>query len=1419
MYAKNNLEISQLSTKNGLSQNTVRSIIHDTNGFIWIGTLEGLNRYDGYKFTIHKPQLGNPHSISDHRIKDIYQDKDNYIWIKTYKNEFSCYDPKTESFIDYDPYNKIETNSYKNYHESPTTGHIWLWSDATGVLCIQKNNGNFEVTPFLNTKGQTRGTYSRFLLEDSQANIWTGGTSGLYRISENKVDTIYNDLHFVSAVEKNDIVYFITDNALIIEYDLKMHIFKQVQQSHSATNFTDIAYLSEDELLITTKNSDGIAVFNTKEKIFYTPQWAQDKELSGDIQFIIDTNKGIWLYNGSGKVWYYNQKKQSCKKLTLIPKDVADIIDLERYNILIDSENLIWITTYGNGFFCYNPEEEKLDHYIYKADDKNSPASDYLLSITEDAYKNIWIGSEYAGIIKIVKPNYDIQVLKPEKAIAIGRNNNIRAIYRDSDNNIWIGTKNGNLYVYDSTLEHLKYEYRDINSYALAEDDNGFMWVGTKGSGIYVIDKKTFAKVEHHQKIEGDSTSLSNDQVFNILKDNSGRIWIGTFGSGINLVEKSSKGLTFKHFITNKGNMSYIRHFLQDKSGKIWAGTSQGVICFNPEELIANPSAYKTYTLDLKDKNGLSSNDIKTIYETTNGDIWIGTAGGGLNKYIASTDSYGEHFLSITSATGLSDDMISGILEDEKANLWISSENGITKFNEKENSFTNYFFSDKTYGNHFNENANILLENGKMLWGTLDGLILFDPNSFTVDTNTPKVTLTDFYIYDQRASVFNENKIMSEAINYAHKITLDHKQNTFVIEFSTLSLKDPNNNKYSYILEGYDTQWSTPSHSNSTNYKNLPHGKYTFKVKGTNSEGYWNNEATEIEIIVEPPFWKSSPAYILYFFLLCIFLYIIFRVARKINTLNNNIKLEKELTNHKLRFFTNISHEFRTPLTLIRGSVENLKEQIGLNPVLKNQINTLARNSTILSRLIDQLLEFRKLQNNILTLDLEKLDIIDFLRDIFSSFEELATQKNMNYTFESNRDYFLMYIDRKKVDKIIYNLLSNAFKFTPKGGKIELTVNVDEASDTCTIAVKDNGEGIDKEKQHLLFSRFMQINFSSTGTGVGLSLAKEFVDAHKGKIWYENNQPKGSIFQVELSTRTDIYEEVNFVPTTIDEKADKELTSLPSETIEESLPEIDTSILSDYKLLIIDDNDDIRQFLVDEFSKYMTVDTAENGKEGLAKATETNPDLIICDVMMPEMDGFEVTRCLKKDFHTCHIPIILLTAHSSLKHQMEGIESGADAYIMKPFSLKYLVTRVLKLVEQRDQLKKRFSKEFVFDGDLISSADQDKKFFNLINRILDENMSNTQFSVDKFAELAQQRRTLFYKKVKGLTGLSPNELIKVKRMNKAAELLLSGEFTVSEVAYQVGYEDPFYFSKSFKSQYNCAPSKYAQGAERDNDDD
>ncbi len=1407
-FAEGSLRFNQISTKNGLSQSTVRTILVDKKGFIWAGTLDGLNRYDGYRIISFKPQAGNPNSLDDHRIKDVFQDKQGYLWIKTYNNEFSCYNPQTESFIHYLG-NKINFHS-KNYFES-RLGDIWLWGENNKCIRVRKSGEDFRSKIFLTHTTKDGKDSTNFLFEDSHRNVWIGKDKGLYLVQgDQRFEYFSGKYTFTKAVEVGGSIYFMTLQSVLVEHNLTNGKFSEKLLRTSAIK-NAIAVSNDEILLIDAK---GVCSYNLLSRQITKSAWQLDLELTGEIDLIQDSQKGIWFYNHTGSVWHFNPNTRLAKKMRLIPAETVRLIDLERYNFLMDKKGLYWITTYGNGLFCYNPKTGNLVNYKYQSD-RNSLPSDYLLSITQDNYDNLWIGSEFGGIIKATTPKYEVSFIRPEENNSYGRNNNVRSLCISSEREIWVGTKKGNLYVYDYNLQNQKSIKENITPYSLREDQAGRMWVGTKGNGLYLFDAKTKKELVHYNNDATTALSgnpLKYNTVYSILRDNKNRMWLAFFSGGIALANESNGKLSFNYFFEGQGNRSYVRCLFQDKQGTIWAGTSDGVVKFNPDRFLRNPQEFTTYRLNLKDKLGLNCNDVKTIYQDNDGQIWIGTAGGGLNLYVPATSDKPEHFEAFTTQEGLSGNIVSGIMEDGENNLWVSTENGINRFNKKTRAVVNYFFSEKTYGNHFNENVSVDKISGEMVWGTLDGIIQFNPKSFVSDQNTPPVTLTNFLVNGQSLAVNEENSTLEKAISYTRKMELNYKQNTFTVEFSTLSLSDPERNSYSYILENYDSQWSPIGKANFATYKNLEPGTYVFKVKGTNSDGVWNGRYTELEIVITPPIWKSTLAYVVYLILILSGIYFALRLVWKFNKLNNDIQLEKKLTNHKLRFFTNISHEFRTPLTLIRGAVENLNDMENVPQGVQKQINVLSRNSNNLSRLIDQLLEFRKLQNQVLTLDLSETDIVAFGKDIFGGFLEMASQKEISYLFHSNLESYTMFIDRRKVDKIFYNLLSNAFKFTPKKGTIEFNITIEVADKLLCVEVKDTGVGIPRDKQPMLFSRFMQINFSSSGTGVGLSLCKDFVDAHKGRIWYESNPEGGSAFHVNLSTDVSIYPDAKFVSADAipQEPVLAETDLISEENTEVKLPDIDDVLISNFKMLIIDDNDDIRNFLQEEFSKYFMVYVAEDGKKGLEKAMEYNPNLIICDVMMPEMDGFEVTRQLKQNFETCHIPIVLLTAHSSAEHQLEGFESGADAYVTKPFSLKILKTQVFKMIEHREQLKKRFSNEYVLDGNLITYNDKDKAFYDLIEGILENNYTDSQFSVDKFAELANVRRTIFYKKLKGITGLSPNELIKMKRLKKAAEMLLVGDLTVSEISYKVGFEDPFYFSKCFKAQFNCSPSKYGE---------
>lgn len=637
---------------------------------------------------------------------------------------------------------------------------------------------------------------------------------------------------------------------------------------------------------------------------------------------------------------------------------------------------------------------------------------------------------------------------------------------------------------------------------------------------------------------------------------------------------------------------------------------------------------------------------------------------------------------------------------------------------------------------------------------------------------------------------------MQQSITKTKSIRLKHNQNSFGLEFSSLNYQRALSDRYTFILEDYDADWNPVTPYNVATYKNIPPGKYRFKVKCVNNPYTMDSTETQLDITISPPFWKSTLALILYLILSVLIAWGTFRTVSKMNRLNNQIVIEKELTEYKLRFFTNISHEFRTPLTIIQGSIENMHD-MQLSPPLKKQVHTLERGTSKLMRLINQLLEFRKLQNNQMDLRLEYTECVGFSRGIHEMFRETAGRKQIDFRFSSNQDSRVVLLDRDKIETILFNLLSNAFKHTP-------------------------------EKQHLLFVRFKQINYTDSGIGIGLHLTSELVKAHKGEIAYNASEWGGASFRVTIPMLDEAYEgeeiiqpnismemyDVTTGTSDINTGADEYISS-PGEVVLDSSEDVSSpdggNSKKKYHILLIEDDEEVRLFLENQLKRYFSVSSARNGLIGWEMAINEQPHLIVCDVMMPEMDGFEVTRKLRADFQSSHIPIILLTAHSSIEHQLEGINAGADAYITKPFSTKYLISRITKLIEQREKLQYKFAHEPGMVLPTISTSDKDAAFVDKIHAVIEKHIGNSEFSIDDFAKEAEMGRTLFYKKIKGLTNYSPNEYLRIVRLKKGAELLKETALNVSEIAYEVGFNDPDYFGKCFKEQFGVTPSQFRNG--------
>jgi two-component system sensor histidine kinase/response regulator len=1400
-YGGIELRSKQMRTSDGLPNNSVRYLYQDSKGFLWLATLNGLSRYDGNSFLTFRPEIGDKVSLADNRIYDLTEDKNGFLWISTTPELFSCYDLQRACFVDYTGTGALEKN-YSSIFVA-ANGDVWLRHSGNGCLrMVHQKDRQMVSTEFKTERGNLPDNRVQFVNEDAGGRIWIGTQRGLVSVSDGQYKVEDRLLHFTSSLAFKNDMYFLTADGDIYCYQTTKQKLTKVGSLSAVAGKTSPTgnFLLNDKWVILTNTG----VFNYD---FNTRKISVDSGLNirnGEV--ICDNHGDFWIYNHTGCVTYILAKNGARKEFQLIPEDKLGYIDYERYHIVHDSRGIIWISTYGNGLFAYDTTEDKLEHFLANINDQSHISSDFLLYVMEDRAGGIWVSSEYSGLSRISVLNEGTSRIYPESRELFDRSNTIRMLTKMPDGDIWVGTRKGGLYTFDSNLHSkMSNQYFHSNIYAIAEDNQGEMWVGTRGNGLKIGDS-------WYRNEVSDPASLSENNVFSLFRDRKDRMWIGTFGGGLELAEPTTDGkYKFRHFLQQKFGLRMVRVIEEDDNGMIWVGTSEGVCIFHPDSLIADSDDYHLFNYT----NGtFCSNEIRCIYRDTKGRMWVGTSGSGLNL-CEPEDNYRslkyEHY---GTSEGLVNDVIQSILGDNNGNLWVATEYGISKFNPTNHSFENYFFSSYTLGNVYSENSACVGVDGKLLFGTNYGLLVIDPDKIQDSETFSPVVFTDLHVNGTQINPTMEDSPLKQSLAYSDEITLKYFQNSFLIDFSTFDYSDSGRTKYMYWLENYDKGWSTPSPLNFASFKYLNPGTYVLHVKSCNGAGVWNESETTLKIVIVPPFWKTNWAMLGYVLLLIVTLYFTFRIVRNFNSLRNRINVEKQLTEYKLVFFTNISHEFRTPLTLIQGALEKIQRVADIPRDLIHPLKTMDKSTQRMLRLINQLLEFRKMQNNKLALSLEETDVIAFLYEIFLSFGDVAEQKNMNFRFIPSIPSYKMFLDKGNLDKVTYNLLSNAFKYTPSNGTIILSVTVDEVKKTLQIQVADTGVGIPKEKQNELFKRFMQSSFSGDSIGVGLHLSYELVQVHKGTIEYKDNDSGGSVFTVCIPTDKSVYSEKDFlIPGNV---LLKEAGGQAHHLLElsEELPEPEkiAEPLNKRKVLIIEDDNDIREFLKEEVGVYFEVEVAADGTSGFEKARTYDADLIICDVLMPGMTGFEVTKKLKSDFATSHIPIILLTALNSPEKHLEGIEAGADAYIAKPFSIKLLLARVFRLIEQRDKLREKFSSEPGIVRAAVCSTDRDKEFADRLAVVLEQNLSRPEFSIDEFAQLMKLGRTVFYRKLRGVTGYSPNEYLRVVRMKKAAELLLSGEnLTVAEVAYKVGISDPFYFSKCFKTQFGVAPSVYQRG--------
>jgi signal transduction histidine kinase/ligand-binding sensor domain-containing protein/DNA-binding response OmpR family regulator len=1443
---KVNLRFQHLTSDDGLSQNTVDCILKDSRGFMWFGTWNGLNRFDGYNFVTYKSE-NKEHSLSDNFIYSLCEDKNGDLWIGT-KNGLNRFIYSQNRFIKYFNQKNNKSSVSGNWITSILCDHrgiLWVGTANDGLNKFIFNSlykDSFDVKQIKYVAGKTGllcDNHINVIYEDREKNLWIGTNNGLIKLNQarNQSEFFFHNPGNPNSLSYNVINTIFEDQYSDIwvgtQYGLNRidrsrnkfsRYYYDADDPTSISHFviTDIKQDLNGDLLIATLR--GLNKYNRETSNFEHFLYSQNDDYSINNEFInslfVDKQGNVWIGTDKGGVNKYSIYQKQFGYFIHQPANENSLSN-NTINSILDEKSTLWIGTAGGGLNKYDKNLKRFTHYISNIHNPGGLNNDFITSICRDKGKTLWVGTWGGGLNKML-PNGSFKKYLP------------------TSNPVSIC---------------------DVYVSSILEISKGLLLVGNLG-GLDLFDPKT--EIFHHI---ANNTQMKKRivEVGCILQDNKNYIWIG---SRLGLFRIAASKLSSN--ITDND----IDHFTSI-----------------PGDLSSLPGDY-----------------VISLFQDVEGNVWVGMYGKGLAKVNIQNNKI--TFTNYSQKDGLSNNVVYAILEDNRNNLWLSTDYGLSRFDVEKNQFKNYYVTDGLQSNQFYWSAATKGNDGKMYFGGIKGLNFFYPDSIKDIANVQDVTLTDFKIFNSSVKIGtwnNKKVILHRVIDQTDLIRLSFRENVFSFEFSALDYFLPEKIEYAYKMEGVDKDWvKVPASRRFANYTNLKGGEYIFEVKASNSDGVWNEKSKRIKIIITPPFYSTIWFKILLFLFLALLTaaYFTYRTRalklqkRKLEILVHertakieeqkeelrmqaeklheyNIQLEKrqeliegqktqlesqnaeildqrdklielnkrvQLVNQlKLRFFTNISHEFRTPLTLIIGPIEKMLKTWKGDENVQKTLQLVNRNAQRLLHLINQLMDFRKIETGKLDLKVSKGNLSGFLEEIYSSFQQLAEQRKIEYSFIPETIDEEQWFDHEKIENIVFNLLSNAFKFTPENGKIELKLsykpkwdiavvseNIIEPSrhsfqPVAEIKVTDSGIGIPSEHIHQIFNRFYQVNTAENlklrGSGIGLSLTRELVKAHHGIIIAESEVGKGSVFTLQLPYLESSYSNTERVdqPTVSRDTLNEQVLNLGEElTAENKVNEnsVDDLVIENHNdrplLLIAEDNYDLRSFISVFFKNDYRVLETENGKDAYELAKVENPDMIISDIMMPEMDGLELCSRIKNNIQTSHIPVILLTARTTVENWIEGLETGADDYVPKPFNINILEARVKNIIETRRKLKKLFSHDIVPEPSKITVNSLDEQFLKKAIQVVEQNFSDPEFGVEEFVNKMAVSRSLLHKKLSVLIDQSAGDFITSIRLKKSAQLLKSRSGNVSEIAYQVGFNDPKYFSRIFKKNFGVTPSEFVE---------
>ncbi|WP_321518591.1 two-component regulator propeller domain-containing protein [uncultured Bacteroides sp.] len=1305
-----------LNIRDGLSQSTVNAILQDSKGFMWFGTKDGLNRYDGLSFRVFKFDANTKKSIGNNFITALYEDQ---------------------------------------------KGNIFVGTDA-GLYIYSSITDSFKRFSLRSAQGTSIEHSVTSIISDKKGGIW--------------ISVDFQGLFYYEPAQETLINYFSSKSKKFITANITRFWFDD--------NGTCWLCLYDDNLYYTKDHFKTLKPFVAADG---------SQPFKDDIINKLVSGPHHYLYVGSSKGGLKEIDLATNKVRTLLLKDESGEIIYAR-EIAFYSKDEIWVGS-ESGLFIYHLKTGKFTHHTCVNGDPYSLTDNAIYSLLKDKEGGMWIGSYFGGI-----NYYPKQYTYFEKFYSSGNTNRdlgkrVREFCESNDGTIWIGTEDKGLFNYNPATGAIKpftnpAIYHNVHGLCL---DGDYLWIGTFAKGLNRLNLKT-KEIKSYHKGTGLNMLSAND-IFTICRSASGTLWIGTT-YGLMRYNRQTDDFTRIPELNGK----FIYDIKEDAHGNLWLATyANGAYRYD-----INKKKWKNYLHNENDNNSLPYDKVVSIFEDSQRQIWLTTQGRGFCKFNPASETFTRY----GSKDGLPNDVIYQIVEDENGMFWITTNAGLVRFNPQTRSSKVFTVANGLLGNQFNFRSGFKAKNETIYFGSIDGFISFNPETFSDNKYIPYVAITDFLLFNKSVSVGDEDSPLKKSITYSDAIVLDADQNSFSLRIAALSYQAPQMNRLMYKLDGFDKEWLSVTGNSLITYSNLEYGDYVFRVRASNSDGIWNNIETTLHIKIRPPFYLSVWAYCFYVLFISASVVYVISYFKKKSERKHQRQIEKfeqekehEIYNAKIDFFTNVAHEIRTPLTLIKGPLENIILKKNVDAETKEDLNIMNRNTERLLNLTNQLLDFRKTESQGFRLSFIKCNISDLLRETYLRFTPLTKQKGIDFKLNVPETDFYAHVDKEAFTKILSNLFNNAVKYSES--YIHATLVVDSSQQEAAIfkvRVVNDGQIIPESMRDEIFKPFVRydengINKQTTGTGIGLALSRSLAELHQGSLRMDNVSDCNSFCLTLPAVQNRI---INLDMETVNTQSEKTGSLVKS------------VMASDNKsvVLVVEDNLDMLAFVVKQLSPTYTVLTAMNGKEALEVLDNNYVNLVVSDVMMPVMGGFELCRIIKSDLNYSHVPVVLLTAKTNMQSKIEGLELGADAYIDKPFSIEYLLANIANLIQNREKLRQAFAKSPFMDPNAMALTKAEEEFLEKLNDIIQINLHNPDFSIDDMADTFNMSRSSFYRKIKGVLNLTPNEFLRLERLKKAAQLLKEGENRVNEICYLVGFNSPSYFSKCFQKQFGVLPKDF-----------